>query len=318
MKRISRKNMKIIAATAMTIFSLFAVITGTYAWFVSKMTQANGSQNIPVTAMGGRLKNIYFHEMESKVINNVTTNPISFTFENTYSGKISYDWTSNTASYSGNTSISLDDYSPLDAAHPLLLVFELDKAYDLTLDGEIVIKGITEVEDFLGTRVNHSAPKYDLKTTGVYYSETNAQDSSKTDYYYALSSVANFYCTDSSNELYNKTNGENTTLINTTYTVANLRNRDDSIQAKATDPDAIVPDLSFTAIDNSNDTTSFNQEPSLYTSIANTTVRYISVIVDYYADAVEYIYSTYLGNEILETELDSVLHFRCDWGLEII
>ncbi len=160
--------------------------------------------------------------------------------------------------------------------------------------------------------------KYNLKTDGVYYSEPNAEDASKTDYYYALSSVVNFYCTDSSSELYNKNNGENTTLINTTYTVANLRDRESSLAEKASDPDAIVPDLSFTAIDNSDDSTSFNPEPYLYTSYANTSVKYISIIVDYYADAVEYIYSTYLGNETLETELESELHFLCDWGLEIL
>ena len=308
--------MKIIAATAMTIFSLFAATVGAFAWFTSKLTQANDADQFKVAVVNGKLKNIYFHQMASKVINPTTTSPISFTFESNYCGKISYNWVSGTANYSGDTSIELDDYSPLDAAHPLLLVFELDQSYDLVNDGDINIKAITEVDDFIGTRGTNNAAKYNLKTD-CYYSEPNADDSSKTDYYYALSSVANFYCSDSSSELYNKSNNENTTLINTTYTVANMQTREASVAAKETDPNANVPDLSFTSIDNSDDSTDFNQEPLLYTSSANTTVKYISVIVDYYADAVEYIYSTYLGNDTLETEFGSELHFICDWGLEV-
>lgn len=308
--------MKIIAATAMTIFSLLATSMGVFAWFVSKVSESNQSDQFKVTDIDGKLKNIYFHQMTSKVINPSTTSPISFTFDSEYCGKISYDWDAGTANYSGDTSIDLDDYSPLDAAHPLLLVFELNKAYDVTVDGNILIKAITSVDDFIGTRGANNAAVHNLKTD-YYEAKPNAQDAEKTDYFYALSSVANFYCSDSSSELYNKNNNVNTTLINTTYTIANMQTREASIAAKATNPNANVPDLSFTVIDNSDDSTDFNQQPILYTSNANTTVKYISVIVDYYADAVEYIYSTYLGNYTLETEFGSELHFVCDWGLEV-
>ena len=40
MKRISKKNLKIIAATAVTIFSLFAATTGVFAWFTAHLDQA--------------------------------------------------------------------------------------------------------------------------------------------------------------------------------------------------------------------------------------------------------------------------------------
>ena len=40
MKRISKKNMKIIAATAMTIFSLFAAVSGAFAWFTAHLDES--------------------------------------------------------------------------------------------------------------------------------------------------------------------------------------------------------------------------------------------------------------------------------------
>ena len=44
-KLLGKKNLKIIAATAMTIFSLFAAMTGVFAWFTSKMNEAaNGDE----------------------------------------------------------------------------------------------------------------------------------------------------------------------------------------------------------------------------------------------------------------------------------
>lgn len=317
MKIVGKKNIKIIAATSMAIFSLLACFSATYAWFTAMRQVSKDADDFAVVVKTGKLKNIYFHKFASKTIDPNTLEASSFTFNSAYDGKISYDWDTNEAHYDGDTSIDLPDYSPLDPAHPLLMVFELDQEYSLTDAGEILISAKTDVEFFLGARTSTNAPAYNLKTTGVYHSEENAEDPTKTDYYYALSSVVNFYCTDSASELYNKVENENTTLINTTYTVANLRSRDDSIAAKQDDPTAVVPDLSFTNVNNANDTISFNQEPSIYTSLANTSVRYISIIIDYYADAVEYIYSTYLGNEILETEFLSELHFLCDWGLEV-
>ena len=301
----------------MAIFSLLACFSATYAWFTALREENKTTNDFSVTVKTGKLKNIYFHQVSSTVLDPTTLKPTSYTFDEEYVGKITYDWTNNKAVYSDDTSIVLPDYTPLDPAHPLLMVFELDQVYSLAEAGAILISAEAEFGGFLGARNTSSTPVYNLKGNGVYYSEPNSSDSSKTDYYYALSSVVNFYCTDTSSELYNKSGDVNTTLINPTYLVSDLRNRDQSIAAKEANPDAIVPDLSFTSIDNSDDSTSFKQNPSIYTSLQNTSVKYISIIVDYYADAVEYIYSTYLGNETLETEFGSHLDFLCDWGLEV-
>ena len=310
MKRIGSTNMKIIAATAMTVFSLFAATIGVFAWFTGKIQDSKNADEFEVTINSGRFKNLYFHQYSSVVIDQTTLKPTSYTFNSSWYGKISYDWNTGTASYSGNTVI-MDDYTPLDFSRPILLVFELNDAYQLTNAGEISIEASTEEEEFLGARNTDGSAVNDLLTD--YYNH----DTSTGKYYYALSSVINFFCTDSSAELYNKNGDDNTTLINTTYTVADLKSKEKSKAAKAADPNAVVPDLTFTYINNDTDEVSFNQEPSLYKSEANSTVRYISIIIDYYSDALDYIYSTYLGNYTLETTFDGHLDFLCDWGLEI-
>ena len=302
--------MKIIAATAMTIFSLFAVTVGVFAWFAGTIQASKSADDFTVTVNTGRLKNIYFHQHTGRPnIDSNTYKPISYTFDSTPVGKISYNWSTQTATYTGNTGIDMVDYTPLDFTQPILLVFELNDAYVLSNAGEITIDAKTDVETFLGARDQNNAPVNKLLED--YY------DLVDTDYYYALSSVINFFVNDSANELYNKSNGENTTLINATYNVADLKSKETCAAAKEADPDAVEPDLTFTSINNDTDETSFNQEPSIYKSEANTTVRYISVVIDYYSDALDYIYSTYLGDTTLETTFDSHLEFLCDWGLEI-
>ena len=314
MRLLKNNKLKIFAATSVTIFSLLVLFVGTFAWYEAQFNRNEDADDFKVTTIDGKLKNIYFHNAESVVMNHETEKPVSFTFDDEYCGKISYDWDTNTATYSGDTSISLPEYNPLEHDHPLLMVFELDDVYVSSIDGDMYIRATTEVEGYLGERDANSAPVYNLLGNGIYRSETVGTE---TNYYYALSSVVNFYCTESASELYNKSDETNTTLINPTFTYANLRNRDQSIAAKEADENAVVPDLSFTSIDNSDDTSAFTQHPSLYTSVAGTSIKYICVIIDYYSDAIEYIYSTYLGNDTLEYTFHNELHYLCDWGLEV-
>ncbi len=315
---INKLNLKIIAATSMCVFSLFALFSGTIAWFNVTQAATDNANNMGVKPLAGKLKGVYFHELSSKAIDPDTKVASSFTFASAYSGKIEFDWETKTADYDGNATVNLSQYTPLDPEHPVLMVFEMSEGYSIRGDGELTITAKTDVTGFLGARSANNAPFYSLDGNGVYYSEVNSSDASKTDYYYAMSSVAKFYCTDSSAELYNKTNGANTTLINPTYAVASLRDKADSKAALAEDENAVVPDLSFVDVNNAAETFTYNQEPTIYTSIANTTVKYISVVVDYYEDAIEYIYSTYLGNTVLEGTLDGTLNFLCDWNLEVL
>ena len=50
---------------------------------------------------------------------------------------------------------------------------------------------------------------------------------------------------------------------------------------------------------------------------SNSATKYVAVIIDYFSDAIEYIYSSFLGDSTLES-YDSILRFICDWQMEVI
>ena len=50
---------------------------------------------------------------------------------------------------------------------------------------------------------------------------------------------------------------------------------------------------------------------------SSSATKYVAVIIDYFSDAIEYIYSSFLGDSVLES-YDSILRFICDWQMEVI
>ena len=63
--------------------------------------------------------------------------------------------------------------------------------------------------------------------------------------------------------------------------------------------------------------TNFVQNTSVYSSPAGKHIKHIALVIDYYADAIEFIYSTYLGNRTLENYFNGILNFTCDWTMVI-
>lgn len=317
-KRTNRNTLKIIAATSMAIFTLASVFTASFAWFLSNKIEQLDSDgdNFKVAVADGRLSKIYFHKFHDKAMSNGEL--VSYSFEKDYCGSITYDWSSDTGTYvpapEGDTTIELGKYEPFDPYHPLLLVFELNNQYTME-ENEFNIRARTAIDGFLGSRNNDNSPRYNLSTNGVYIdTKTETVDQEEvTTYYYALSSIADFYCMDHTTTAFNTLKGG--TYL--TYNISDLESRDTVKAKKELDNTKTYADLAFTEVNNDEETSSFNHSPLLYTSEENAQVQYISVIIDYYPDAIEYIYSTYLGNTTLEDTYDGVLHFACDWRMEI-
>ena len=292
-----RKNLiSIVALTSMTIFSLFAVFSGAFAWFTSVNSLSMSGDQFPVVVGNGHLESVTFHRMVSKTRDATTGNATSFTFDSNAVGTITYDWATDSASFvpttEGDTSIALSDYEPLDKEHPLLLLFHLSEAYDTSYD-PITIQATAGATGYLGEKNADATPKYRLKDESVVYKTIGTTD------YYWLSSVVQFYnCTFADDSI--------------SYQMAV-----DSAYATTNSLPLLDNNSRFVSADNEHDTCSFDADDTLFSSTTGT-VKNIAIVIDYYPDAIEYIYSTYLGNTILEDTYEGILHYWCDWTMEVL
>ena len=192
-----KKNLKIAAATGMTIFSLVSVFVATMAWFVLRQKVGATGMLVKAEDETGRLNKIEFYEYIETI--DVDTAP-KFSFSNTPSATI-YGGTSD---FEGTFVMS--DYNPLHTDHPLLILFTLKSNFVSTTAGDMFIKGHTDTEGFLGATNSSGLPVYNLGSTaptlrtgtkdiekeievdGVITTQTVTVDC------YPLSSAVNFRC----------------------------------------------------------------------------------------------------------------------------
>lgn len=338
MKSGSKKTLKLVSATGMTLFSLVAVFAATWAWF-SMITIVNGSGTvIRVDPYDGRLKHVYFHAFDD-----ATPNDSTLSFAKTPFATYTYNW--NTKSMTGTIPAANDSGEPWEMGayemeyrnHPMLIIFEFDKDYTSKTVGDMLVRGVTTVGGdsltqhyadsdtdhlnplyttgggFLGARTSTGSPFYNIETDKVanlLQSDTNpggilikqttetVNEVTTTTDYFALSSVVTFRNRTFSEEQYGDF------LVDNTGTTLDFPTS------------TLESDESFTTIKNDSDQYLFNQHPCLFKSNGTGDIRYIALTVEYYTDAIGYIYSTYLGDKGLNQH-DSVLHFACDWSLEV-
>lgn len=319
-KKNDKKTLKIVAATSLTLFSLVAVFSASIAWFSSNIETAASGTDVNINAKGGRLKYVHFHSFVSS-----QSSDSSFTFNKTAFTTYQYNWATNKMVLQDDEVVdvwNMGDYSYMSKNHPLLVVFEFDQEYTSSRVGDMFIQGKTTVGGdslvtnyaqndtqhldpyttgggYLGARDANGSPYYTLPQTQVQDAEHPERILIKKDArydYYALSSVAAFRNKAYSNDQYGA-------LINGDYlTIAT---------------NTLETDEAFTTINNVTDRYYFNQTPYLFKSNGSGTVKYVALVVEYSQDAIGYIYSTYLGDSGLN-RYDSILHFACDWSLEVV
>ena len=301
----NKKTLKLVGATSVTLFSLLAVFSSAWAWF-SMNTEINGSgMDMHVDRSSGRLSKVYFHSFND---NNSEDN--QFEFNKTPYATYSYDWENGRVSVVNAGSSSdwqLEDYTALNHDHPALMIFEFDEEYESLSVGDIFVRGHTTVNGFLGERLSNGDPVYDLSTPVLHdENHPNAlvmkQDANYD--YYALSSVAAFR-----NKIFSAGEYEDFLEANTGDTLSFKT-------ASNIAGEALVESESFCDVDNTAETFEFNQTPYLFKSNVGDIIKYIAIVIEYSPDAIGYIYSTYLGDPILES-WENIIHFACDWSLEV-
>ncbi len=206
----NKKNIKIIGATAMTLFSLVTAFTATIAWFAQNKNVSSSGMAVKIGRLTGRLQYVEFHNYEDIIPeqrdeeDKIVVHKL-YKFKKQADATINYDYNSGSASISGNTFI-MDTYSPLIQEHPLLVVFAFDTEYTSENEGDIFVRGTTNIEDFLGTTKSDGTPYYplvpnstnkafvkrELSSEGIDGAYLDETDNKYYIDYYASSSVINF------------------------------------------------------------------------------------------------------------------------------
>ena len=135
-------TLKIVAATSMTIFSLFALFIGTFAWFsINKNTNVDGDGGMKVE---NHLKS--FQRMEIYSGEYVTKSGTDYyRFEPTPDATV-------TISYDGSAvgSFVMAEYTAFDRHHPIMFVLSFDNSLS-----SIDITATTETNYFVGDVANN-------------------------------------------------------------------------------------------------------------------------------------------------------------------
>lgn len=302
--KLNKKSLKIIGATSVALFSLVTVFTATIAWFALNQTVGSDDMSVRITDETGRLNKIEIYEYVETINKGTEQDPVlNYSFNNTPSAVI----------YGGSDSdegyYQMGNFTPLDTEHHILILFTFQADFVSTTPGDMFIKGITNADGFLGATEN-GQPKYNLGSTsptlkrGV--KEVTISDSltgnsvTKTVDCYPLSSVVNFKGAEYSASQYS--------ALKTNSTTGRIDIPTNSISKRA----------AFMDFATYGDGSDFTKEPTIFESAGEgETIKHIALIVNYDEDAIIAIYSTYLGNSILEENYGGDLYFTCDWSLEV-
>ncbi len=246
-----QKNMRFIAATSMTVFSMAAVFVATSAWFTaSRKVDADGDGFI-ATQLDSIVEKVEFHKMATNEYTYDTTATLIYTMNR-----------SNSKGYTiSGSDVSIGQYSTHGKKQSLLVLFKLRDDADMN-NYKFTLKANTTITDFSKTI---------LGSNGSIASKGNS-----------LSNVIQFY-----GQSYN----EDTSLpMDSSSSVYDFSSYKDNIENS---------DLKFVTFENN--TAKMNKTSLNLVSNSDTTKRitYVSVILTYNQEAVEQIYTKYIGNAVL-------------------
>ncbi len=269
-------KLKFASAIALCSFSVVALVLGTVAWFTAARVKNTGNDSINVVCPSGILKQLTIHTCAN-------IDGDTYQFDQTAQGTIAYSTETKKFEYSGNTNVSMGVYDLLDRHHPVLLLVELQSA--------IIVSDATPVTIAASTNsrfVGESTSEHPVEVDGNPLSsvvETFSYGYTRTD----LNAIS-------------ITNGYSYVDAETSQTIS--INTYDIPSTEST--------TSFVNFEN-DVYTGFDNNISIYRAENGITVQYVAVVFDFFEEALEYIYNTFLGDEILEDRVG----FYCDWEMII-
>ena len=325
MKKAGNKNLKLIAFTGMTIFSLFSVFMGTIAWFaMNRVVNSNGAQFVvqPIPSMIKSISVFNQSEESSPYVFNST--PV-VTYEVTMTG-------ANVTS--GNAeNISLGHYESLSDTpdSTLLYLFELDdELVGTEHDGcslhiktdtrDSAAAGANGTNGSLLHRNNEGTVSHKVTYDVSEDNKTNMQKEDKdlTDEYFGKNSMSSIMVwdyltfaqapaiTDNTYDLRSQFDGENKTATSSSF----ISTKERTFSLNGLEHTETVFYYSTYDID------LFTREKDSLDDVP----MYIAVVCHYHVQALQYIFNINLGNPATETNASvgwDYIKFTCDWYFQI-
>ena len=342
MKKAGNKNLKIIAATSMAIFSLLTTFTAAFAWFIALREENDDVQNINIIKVGTMVEEISFYKYlgtsTEETIDNETHTYYGFDYNPVATLTVSNNEVNGTA-----PALSLGMYSLMDPHHPVLVMFKVnDNIGTINARTDFTFLGNSQSSPD-NTVASYSALEAvdvsSLSGGEIYEVTTDEEHGSVTTQYTLdeetkqwemsfitlrlqenpLSSVikSNSLTFDaiparSNHNLYLYTNTTALPNNSDTHEVRDSEATFTSCLAIDTGDLSENDTKSFVDLDGSS-YSGFNQSIELFNRGSAGGFHYIGLVLDYYSTAVEYICYHYLGHNYISEGLQ----FRCDWEMVI-
>lgn len=247
------------------------------AWFIAMVNDSKYSNEMPIQNLDDSISAIEFHNYVSTYNDGTET---YYLFEETPSVTVSVSEGVATQS----APLQMGTYELEDQHHPVLILLEL------TSGVANISMRITEENFYYVADGDHS-----LST------ENNP-----------LSSVVEFYSFPYSNDEDDPTYVDNR-ILSFTETVDDVEIENNYYSLKTNEfvrSGTNKNSASFVELDNKGDFMSITGEVNLYSGSAET-LSHIGIVVDYYPESLQYIYSYFIGDQTLNYDLP----FSCDWEM---
>ena len=257
-----KRNLKIIAATMMTIFSLFVTFTGTFAWFLAKRTaEVDNSPSFEVVRVETSIQSICFYPYLGRTTADPEESNQYYGFSPNPSCTIGVN-NGEASITQGTASFTLGQYSTSDPHHPLLMIVEVDgnnAVIELETTSSYITTGtLTQVNNNLSSVIQTSYVTFPAMPTA---------------------SNLDLYTYDNEGDI------SSTTTLTSCISVAK---------------DNLTGETTFARFDNKGDLSSFEQSIQIFNSTTvSGTYSHVGIVFDYCDTALQDIFSYFLGDPIL-------------------
>ncbi len=271
--------LKIVAATSMCIFALLAAFAGSAAWFNATQTANQDADQMAIGELPNFFGSLSFHAKTGAYDSYLC-------FSQTASGL--YTTESEEVVYSGSSEVPMQEYDLLNQHQEILMLLTLSEDHTCSSTDAITVT-LSTSEGYLGEIDSEGNP-----TLSSLPSSGNP-----------LSSIIRFGCLAYSEDDFTSLQASAQTAYDSAATSTSTEGEPYFVPEVA-DEDF----LSFVTF--SGDTPTFTSTLDLF-NLTSGTYKYLVVVIDYYAESLDWIYTIFLGS----TALDSDLLFTCDWGLSM-